>query len=344
MNSRERIMGLFKGEKVDRVACFSGMGTVWGPALDEYRYNFADVHRESEKMARIAAYPAEAFNYECAVVPFDVCVETEVLGCVTNFYCDPGKRIYPKTIKRVIESADCCDIDIPEEIRNRGRIPVVMDAIRILKDGIGKSVPVGAFILGPYTLAGQIMDLAMLLMLTVRKPQQVNDLLLKMNDFLTKVAACYQEAGADYICIREMSAATNLIPPQIFTDIVKPHLERLLSSIQVPKVLHICGNTLKIIPEMIQCGAEAISIENKGRFAEARKLAGDALVFGNLPGFGVMVHGTPEDVEKEVIRCLKEGSDGIWPDDEISLNAPAANLEAMVKAVEKYGADLWLRK
>lgn len=345
MNSKERILGLFEGKPVDRVACFNGMGTVWGQALDEYGYRFAEVHSRAEKMAAVAAYPALAHDYECAVVPFDLCVEAEILGCETNFYQNKERAVYPKISRQVISSENDLGLAVPERVAGRARVPVVTEAIARAKELVGGKVPVGTYVLGPYTLAGQIMDINMLLRFTIRKADKITDLLSRLTELINRVCLCYEEAGADYLTVREMSATTDILPPKIFAGMIKPHLQSIFSNIRVPKILHICGGSLPIIQEMLDCGADALSVENKNSFGEARARAGkDPLVFGNIDGYGVLVNGSGEDVRAEVVRCLEEGSDGIWPSCEISLEAPLKNLKAMIEATKTYGEKLWRRK
>ncbi|MCL6557439.1 MAG: methyltransferase, partial [Firmicutes bacterium] len=157
MNAKERILGLIEGKPVDRVACFNGMGTVWGRALSEYGYRFAEIHCRADRMAAVAAYPALAHGYECAVVPFDLCIEAEILGCETNFYLHQEKAIYPKISRPVIFSENDLGLAVPERVAGCARVPVVTEAISRAKEMVGKKVPVGTYVLGPYTLAGQIM-------------------------------------------------------------------------------------------------------------------------------------------------------------------------------------------
>lgn len=45
-------------------------------------------------------------------------------------------------------------------------------------------------------------------------------------------------------------------------------------------------------------------------------------------------------MEKEVVNCLRNGVDALWPGCEILLKAPLENLQAMVRAVEKYGSAI----
>lgn len=339
MNSRERILSLFAGEEVDRIASFTGMGTVWGVALEHYGYRFADIHSDAVKMTRIASYPSEVYGYECAVVPFDLCIEAELLGSELNTFIDSDKPLYPKPRSPIIGSEDEMEqLEIPLELNGLGRLSLVKEAIRDLKETVGENVPVGSFVLGPYTLASQIIDFNKLLRFTIKKPDKLNTLLAKLTVLIIKVAQEYENAGVDYITVREMSGTTDIVPPLFFQNIISPHLQQIFNNIKCPSVIHICGGTIPVLREMFESGADAVSVENKNGLAEVRRILGEqVLLFGNLDGFELLENGTVEDIFREVKKCLDDGSDGLWPACEISLDTPAENYKAMIDAVKKYG-------
>lgn len=345
MTSKQRILGLLTGQQVDRVACYSGTGTVWGAALEHYGYAFADVHFDSEKMADIAVFPYERTGFECAMIPFDICVEAELLGCELNLFKECDESTYPNIRKRLIlKSAEMSSLKIPADIESSGRVPVVCNAIKSAKAKYGQQIPIGAHILGPFTLAGQIMDFNELIMAVFRSPESVSKLLSELTVVLIEVAKAYEKAGADYISLREMSGTTDIIAPKQFNQVVQPELIKIIKSIGVPVVLHICGNTNKIVQYMVECNAAAISIETKNDLCKTRQDIGvTPLVFGNIEGYGILVTGTSEEVEKATLKCLRNGVDALWPGCEISLKAPVENLQTMVKTVEKFGTSEWQR-
>lgn len=345
MTSRERVLGLLNGEQVDRVACYSGTGTVWGAALKHYGYAFPDVHYDAEKMANIATFPYAQTGFECAMMPFDICVEAELLGCELNLFRDSDESIYPNIKKRIIlKQQDMESLVIPDNIEQAGRVPVVCNAIKLAKAKFGDQIPIGAHILGPFTLAGQIMDFNELLMAVFKNPASVSALLGKLTEALIAVAKAYEKAGADYICLREMSGTTDIVSPKQFNQLLQPELAKIIEKSGVPIILHICGNTNKIVNYMAECSANAISVETKNDLGKTRQDIGtQPFVFGNIDGYEVLVKGTPEDVERETLKCLQSGVDALWPGCEISLKAPFDNLQAMVRAVEKYGCSEWHR-
>lgn len=347
MNSRERVLKLFNGELVDRPACFSGMGNVANAGLEQLGYKFAHCHNDANMMANLAATSYKLFGYECAVVPFDMCVEAEVMGAKMNAYEDVEQLLYP-TIKEkaILSEEDMKNVAVPQDVSAKGRVPVVTGAIRLLKDDIGSEVAIGAWVLGPFTLAGQLIDLDMILKLSAKKVDLVNEMLDKLADVQIAILKAYIEAGADYVTVREMGATTDVISPRTFKRVIAPHLSKISAAItEVPTVLHICGAVDNIMAAMNECGYTALSIEKKTDLKKARETIGnEPLLFGNVDPFGTITNGTPEDITQAVIEALEGGCDAIWPGCDLWPDTPLENLKTYVEAVAKYGEEKWVRK
>jgi [methyl-Co(III) methanol-specific corrinoid protein]:coenzyme M methyltransferase len=187
MNSKERVLRTLEGETPDRIPCFSGMGNVTIHGLDEAGIRFAESHIDPKKMATAAAATYKLFGFECAVVPFDLGVEAEALGCEMNFYDDGSKRIlYPTVKTKILKFGE--ELNIPANLAERGRLPVLKEAIRLLKEELGEDVAIGSYVLGPYTLAGQIMDLNELLKNSFKKPDEVDKILHGLSAAIKDIA------------------------------------------------------------------------------------------------------------------------------------------------------------
>jgi len=62
------------------------MGNVTVEGLKKFGYKFAELHSNAKMMADAAASTYKLFGFECGVVPFDLCIEAEALGCEINVY------------------------------------------------------------------------------------------------------------------------------------------------------------------------------------------------------------------------------------------------------------------
>jgi [methyl-Co(III) methanol-specific corrinoid protein]:coenzyme M methyltransferase len=338
MNSRERVLKLFKGEPIDRIPCFSGMGNVTEEAINKLGYRFAGIHLDAKMMADTAASTYKSFGFECGVVPVDLCVEAEALGCVINVYPHAEGILYPTIKEKLIHNEDEMDVKIPADLATRGRIPLLKEAIRLLQADIGNEVAIGSYVLGPFTLAGQIMELNDLLKLSFKKPDKVAKLLDVMADAIIVVAKEYEKAGVDYLTVREMGATSDVLSPRVFRNLILPPLQKIMKEIKIYSVLHICGKTNDIVPSMVEAGPTAISVEQKNDVAETRKkLGNEALIFGNYDPYNVLVAGTPQLVRDTIKKCIDDGVSAVWPGCDIWPTVPGENILAMMDEVKKYG-------
>ena len=346
LTPRERVLNLFAGKEVDRVACYSGMGNVTVAGLQKLGYKFPHVHGDAVKMAELAATSYKMFGYECAVAPFDLCVEAEVLGCEMNAYENVDQLLYPTIKEKAIHNEEeMTSFPIPSDLASAGRVPVVAEAIRLLKKDIGSQVAIGTYLVAPFTLAGQLMDLNDLFKLSFKKPDLINKMLDRLADVLIELAGIYRRAGADYICIREMGATTDILSPRSFKMIIQPHLKKIRAALDYPNILHICGSTNAVIPQMQECGYDVISVELKNDLAKTRADIGwEPLVFGNIDAYHLLCVAPADEVEKAVVEALEKGVDALWPGCDIWPDAKPENFRAMVAATEKHGADKWVRK
>lgn len=338
MNSRERVLRLFRKEPIDRVPCFSGMGNITESGINQLGYKFAGIHLNAAQMAATAATTYKLFGYECGVVPVDLCVEAEALGCVINVYPHAEGILYPTIKEKLIHNEDEMDIKIPSGLGERGRVPLLREAIGLLKKDIGNDVAVGSYVLGPFTLAGQIMELNDLLKLSFKKADKVAKLLDVCADAIIIVAKEFEKAGADYITVREMGATSDVLSPRVFKNLILPPLQKVIREISVFSVLHICGKTNDIAPFMMEAGPTAISVEQKNDVAETRKkLGNDALIFGNVDAYNVLVSGSEDLVRSTIRKCIDDGVSAVWPGCDIWPTVPPENMKAMLDETIKYG-------
>jgi [methyl-Co(III) methanol-specific corrinoid protein]:coenzyme M methyltransferase len=265
-------------------------------------------------------------------------VEAEVLGSKVNYYTHATDILYPTISGHPAEKVEDLNLQVPTDLAQAGRVPLVTQALHILKREVGEQVVIGSWVLGPYTLAGQLVDLSNLAKTAFKKTEMVSRLLGQLAGVLIDIIKIYRTAGADYITVREMGAGPDILSPRMFVSLVQPHLKRIFAEIESPKVLHICGDTNAIVDQMVACGADALSVEKKNNVVETRrKLGADVLIFGELDAYGVLSQGKPEDVDRAVKEAIDKGVNAIWPGCDIWPLVPRENMETLILAARKYG-------
>jgi [methyl-Co(III) methanol-specific corrinoid protein]:coenzyme M methyltransferase len=117
----------------------------------------------------------------------------------------------------------------------------------------------------------------------------------------------------------------------MFRDFAKPALIEVASSLGGLKVLHICGRTSKVIPDLVELGFDGISIE-EADIASIKPLVGNVKILGNVSSKKTLPFGTPEEVKAEAKKALSAGVDLLEPTCGIPTITPLANIKALVDA------------
>jgi [methyl-Co(III) methanol-specific corrinoid protein]:coenzyme M methyltransferase len=341
LTPKERVLRLLRKEPVDTLPFFSGMGMVLMPAIKKLGFKFPQVHTDAHKLAWSAIESARMFGLDSIVIPYDMCWESEALGNKISLYEDSEDILYPTIPEKkwkVLDDVEITDDDIIN-VKNRGRMPLIAEAIKIIKKE-APEYPIGAWQLGPFTQCGQTIELDKVLKSVFKEKAKVEHILDRFTDMIIELGKWLQAAGADYITLREPGVAADLLSPRTFKEMIQPRLTRILAAWKSPKVLHICGSTDPLVEMMNQCGADALSFDIKNNMRESRKkLGNDVILLGNFDVFKLPC--AAETTVDQAIEGIKEniatGVDAVWPGCDLWPDIKEENFRAMVKTVRELG-------
>ncbi len=326
MNERKDILNLLKGKRPNHPPCFSGLISVTSTGLKDVGLKLQEVHTDASKLALAAASTFELTGFPSAVVPLDLCVETETLGAEIDFRVSSHNPDFPRPVKSLFDRCEQVDIKNTSD----GRIPLVCEAIRLLKKDIGEEAVIGAFVPGPFTLLSLLVKPDQLMLDLKRDPGSVHTALDSMVTVISKSAMAYHQAGADMLTIHEMGGSPGVLGPKRFESFVLPPLQKLIAFIPKPRVLSVCGNTNGAIHLLSQAGADAISVDQLNDLAASRVALPETLLFGNLDPVGLLANGTEAQVRQAVSSAIAAGVDAIWPGCDLYPPTPLENLRAMM--------------
>jgi [methyl-Co(III) methanol-specific corrinoid protein]:coenzyme M methyltransferase len=96
-----------------------------------------------------------------------------------------------------------------------------------------------------------------------------------------------------------------------------------------------------IIEMMHECGADAISVDQKNDLVETRKkLGNDLLLFGNFDPYGTLTTMEDTSAVADVIRkCIDSGVDSVWPGCDLWPDVRKENMETYVQTVRELGVN-----
>jgi len=335
MSNKELFLTALKGGKVPRPAVFSADQTGTYELMEKVAAYWPDALCNAKDMATLAAAAYSEFGFDAVRVPFCQTIEAEVFGSELR---PGGSENVPSVLKHRYEMGE--KPSFPEDFLSKGRIPQLIEAVRILKDTVGDKVAVIGGIIGPFSIAGNIVDVTELLAACMTDPASITPYLEVAEKAGTMLARALIEAGADVICIEDMLASLDLISPTIYRDIAWPWEKKQIQQLQdVPTILHICGTVDPVILDLANTGVTALSLDIKVNIRAVKAAlarAGKKLpLIGGVDCVRTLLPKTPEDVENEVLDALDDGYDIIAPCCSIPPATPTANVLAMAATVKK---------
>ena len=333
MTHRQEILDLLAGKKTTTQPAFSGLIHVTVEGLQSEGLAFHEVHTDAGKMARASASTFKLSGFPSAVAPLDMQVEAETLGGTIDFLRS-RELLFPQIAKPLFASTKYLNSGYFEssDFINQGRVPLVCEAIRLLKEDIGQEAVIGGMIPGPYTLLLFLMEPGGLFAEMKREPRMVADALFYLSTFLSQVGIAYREAGADFITIHDMGGSPGFIGPAKYEQFVYPAEKLLIAELPAPRVLSVCGNTNKSMELLAQTGADAISVDQLNDLVASRETLTGTLLFGNVDPVVTMWQGNESQI-KESVRLAKESNvDAVWPGCDVVPQTSVANLKAFLAA------------
>jgi uroporphyrinogen decarboxylase len=332
MNSLQRIQAAIRLEQTDRVPVipqvFGHAAVLNGVALGKYV-------RDGELLARCQLQALARYGYDAVFALMDAGLETEAVGSHLKY----RDNIYPYVDRYVI--ADIGDLDrlvVPDPNRS-GRMPELLKAVRILRRELVDEVMIVGSVLGPMTLAMQLMGPEKALFLAVDEP----DLFGRVLDFASDVSITFGlaqiEAGAHAPFVFDPSASPAVVPPQFFREFLLSRLKRLFSALKsggsLANWLHIAGPAETVYPYYPEIGVELANFDYCVDPLHARQLLPETCLDGNIKPLS-FVEATPGDISAECAGLLAQLCPGrgyiLSSGCEIPPEAKPENVAAMVSA------------
>lgn len=292
-----------------------------------------DSDAQAEGMYRIAQRCPTA----AAVSMMDLSVEAECFGAEIRISEDE----VPTVVGAVVSTPEDAQT-LPAPEFGAGRTGIYVKAIEKALAKITDR-PVFAGMIGPYSLAGRLMEMTQIMINCYEEPEMVHTTLEKATEFLIAYALEYKKIGAHGIVVAEPAAG--LLSPDLCEEFSSPYVKKLVDAVQDDAFLviyHNCGSSVvRMVPQILETGAAAYHFGNAVSMKEMlEKMPGDVLTMGNLDPASTLRNGTPERVREETLNLLKTCS--VHPNFLISSGCdippatPWENLDAFFAAVEEF--------
>lgn len=297
------------------------------------RQLISDSGLQARGMAEIARRcPAAA-----AVSMMDLSVEAECFG---SQICVSDNEV-PTVTGAVIET--------PEDARamavpgvGSGRTGIYVDAISRAVELISDR-PVLAGVIGPFSLAGRLMEITNIMVNCYEEPEMVHTTMEKASQFLLEYIRAYKAAGANGVVMAE--PVTGLLSPDLCGEFSSPYVKRIVEEVQEDDfivIYHNCGPAVhRMVPEILSTGAAAYHFGNAVRMEDMlAQMPPDTLAMGNVDPASAFCNGTPEKVRENTLAvmdaCCKCPNFLISSGCDIPPASPWENIDAFFQAVEEF--------
>lgn len=333
MTSRQTILDLLSGKKIDSQPAFSGLIHITAEGLQSEGLTLYEAHHDPGRMAKAAASTSRLAGIPSAALPLDLCAPAEALGATLHYYEHSGYQ-FPQPAKPLFTSTKYLNRAYFEstDFINKGRIPIICEAIRLLKENVGDEIVISGIIPGSYTLLLYLIEPGGLFAEMKREPNAVQDALFRLSSFLASAGAAYRNSGADYITIHDMGGSPGFIGPAKYEQFAYPAEKSLIAELPAPRVLSVCGNTNRSMHLLAETGAEAISVDQLNDLSTSRQLLAGKLLFGNIDPVATLSQGDEQEIGEAVRKAKATGVDALWPGCDLVPQTPIENLKAFVLA------------
>ena len=291
----------------------------------------------------------ERLRQDIVVTAADTYYIAEALGLEVDLH----DSALPTSKGPVLESlADGSRLRVPDPY-TAGRMPVYLEAARLLSLRLGDRVAVRGTGTGPLSLAGYLLGPQNLLMklaeincgmATATEERGFALLMEVVSETAIAFLKAQIEAGVHLVYLGDSLASCDMISPAMYRRYVLPYHRQVFDGVRedcrrrgVHTLLHVCGDNTVLLKDLAATGATIYEVDSKIDLRVALHTIGqEVCLIGNLDPAGLLRSGSPDDVRRESEKCIAaaspEGGFILGTGCFVPWDTPLDNLQAMVRA------------
>ncbi|MFA7661981.1 MAG: uroporphyrinogen decarboxylase family protein [Anaerovoracaceae bacterium] len=270
------------------------------PAIQDMKISLESLVKSGDHMSRAMEIISEKTDMMAAIGFMDLSVEAEAFGCEVKYF--EGEV---PTVKGVLvtNQQDAENLSVPEV--GKGRTGEFLYGIEKAVNIIHHR-PTFAGMIGPFSLAGRLLDVNKAMIYCKKNPEILESVLEKATSFLVMYAKEFKRLGANGVFIAEPLAG--LLSPVLAQKFSEPYIRSIVEQVQDQEFLvyyHNCGPSAgKMAESLVTTGCAGYHFGNAVDLSSVVGLIPESiLVMGNIDPATKFVNGTPEDM-KEAVQTL----------------------------------------
>ena len=335
MNGFERIKSALNGIMPDRRPVMLHNFML---AAKEAGYTMKQYREDPEIAAKCHIQFVEKYGVDGILFDVDTALVAGSVGIPVDYPDDAPAC----THEMLLRSIDEVDILQEVDIEKNRRIQHSLEAVKILKKYFKDEVFVrGNCDQAPFSLACSIRTPAQFMLDLMTNEGKAWQLIEYSTRICTQFVRLMAGAGADMISNGDSPAGPSMISPAMYKQFAYPFEKAMMeeSHVQgVPYLLHICGNTDKILDQISVMELDAVELDYKTSIEKIYSCFHNrTTLFGTIDPSGVIALGTPDEVRCEARKILEAYRDNprlvIGAGCAIPPTAPEENIRMIIRAV-----------
>lgn len=297
MTGKELIYKAYRHEDVERAPWVPFAGVHAGKLKG---YSATQILTDADKLFESLMEVHRLYMPDGMPVVFDLQLEAEILGCGL-MWADENP---PSVTTHPLADED----EIPEKLIDKkdGRLPVVLDVTKRLKNSVGNETAIYGLFCGPFTLVSHLKG-TKLFMDMKKRPEHVKDLMDYATRNAFRMIDYYAECGVDVIA--PVDPLVSQISPKNFEDFLEEPYSRIFEYIRGKGMFSsffVCGNAFRNIEKMCQTKPDGISIDENMVMADIKAITDryNISIGGNIPLTTTMLFGNQMDNMKFVVDMI----------------------------------------
>ena len=302
-SSKELVRSFFEGKPIDRPPFLPWICSL---AAKLEQIPASSMFSDPGLLSRALSNAHKLFGYDVILNHFDPTLEAEALGCEVEW----NDNNWPPVITDhpLKDGTDFYDLNT-ENIEEKGRIPVIIEATKRLILTIGKDVPIAAMITGPCTLAKHLRGKEFTRQIE-SEDNEALDLVEDAGSICLKLCRTYCELGVDIIVIAE--DLQDIITQDVLSVLAPPlkSIFNVTKFFEVNSILISKVNDHNQAVSLCSLGVDAVSISGNINMDQLREKTRDenCRYSMTIPD-SAFIQTNPENVDliKHAVRSGESG-------------------------------------
>jgi uroporphyrinogen decarboxylase len=345
MTSRERVIRAIDRKPTDVIPVgpfmFDLAATYYGVSVGEFA-------NDGRVMADAQIALQKELGQDIIFVGVDNYYIAGGFGCEVDTPDDEIPHLAKPALQNI---ADVYKLEVPDPLTD-GRMPVMLEATRRVRDVLGDSIFIRTPGTGPFALASYFIGTQEFLVevglaeagFPESNPEAIHHALDLAADALIAFGIACWDAGADLLHCGDSLASCDMISPAQYHKWAFPYQRKVISAWKAygaRTLLHICGDSTKVLELYADTGADVVEIDHKVDLAYAKATIGHrTCILGNVDTVDPLLLGTPDEVRAASEKCIADAAAGggfiLGAGCMVPRIAPVENVKAMVEVARSH--------